>query len=483
MKYGKQCFSLLLMVFLSVSFIFVNCGKQKRIKIVLISIDTLRGDSITPYGYSRDTTPHLNELVKDSVYFPHAYTNGCWTMPSHMSMLTGTLPSRHGVNKGMGVMRGENATILHDAVKLLPEILKASHPRLKTVKFARLPGDLGFARGFDINNTLDPFRDEESFKKLLKEFENQTNRDFFFFVHTWMVHAPYAQSRFLRKGKISEEKRKQIDGFRRMTRKERLQLIKKKKSKGAAKDFAAFLSRNKLFNMKDCKSLYDSGIYYVDQFVDRLIGKLKELDMYDDVLIIITSDHGEHFDDHFKNSFYSFHGQDFHEEFIKVPLIIKYPNQSKGQIMQQPVSLIDVVPTVLNNYQMKIPDFVQGESLMIQPAARKNRHIISEAVVMKKIEKKMIRVGNLKYILTMVKPNKPGRVNWDRVIQQRLYNLEEDPLEKKNLFEDEKFKNTCLNFEKALKRILKASAKYGPSKETKLDEETINQLKQLGYIQ
>jgi DNA polymerase III delta prime subunit len=102
---------------------------------------------------------------------------------------------------------------------------------------------------------------------------------------------------------------------------------------------------------------------------------------------------------------------------------------------------------------------------------------------MKKMERKMMRVGNLKYIITMVKPEKPGRINWDRVIDRRLYNLEEDPLEKKNLFEDEKFKNTCLNFEKALKKILKISVKYGPSKETKLDEETINQLKQLGYIQ
>jgi hypothetical protein len=63
-----------------------------------------------------------------------------------------------------------------------------------------------------------------------------------------------------------------------------------------------------------------------------------------------------------------------------------------------------------------------------------------------------------------------------------LYNLEEDPLEKKNLFEDEKFKPTCLNFEKALKNILKTSVKYGPSKKTRLDEETINNLKELGYL-
>jgi arylsulfatase A-like enzyme len=404
-------------------------------------------------------------------------------MPSHMSMLTGTLPSRHGVNQGMGAMEGKKASMLHDAVKMLPEILKASHPQLKTLKFAKLPGDLGFARGFDINNTSDPFLDEKSFKTLLKEFENQKDRDFFFFVHTWMVHAPYARGRFLRERKVTQEKREQIDRFRTMTNEERMKVLKMKKSKGVANDFPVFLSRNKLFNMRDCKDLYDGCIYYVDQLIDRLIGKLKELDIYDDVFVIITSDHGEHFDDHFKNCFYNFHGQDFYEEFVKVPLIIKYPDQTKSKIIRQPVSLIDLVPTVLNYYKMKIPDFVQGESLLIPPGRRKNRYIISESVAMKKIERKMLRVGNLKYIITMVKPEKPGRINWDWVIKPRLYNLKEDPLEKKNLFEEEKFKNTCQNLEKALKEILKTSVKYGPSKETKLDEETINHLKQLGYIQ
>ena len=472
-----------LIIAVTIPLLLVNCGKQKKIRVILISIDTLRGDSITPYGYFRDTTPYLSQLVKESIYFPHAYSNGCWTMPSHMSMLSGTLPSRHGVNQGMDPIEGKRASMLHDAVKLLPEILKASHPRLTTVKFAKLPDDLGFSRGFDINNTFDPFQGEANFKKLLEEFENHRDREFFFFVHTWMVHAPYAQSHFVKEGKINRERREQIDTFRAMTKEERMKVIKKNKSKGLANDFLVFLSRNKLFNMKDCKALYDSGVYYVDHRVGRLIKKLKELDLYDDVMIIVTSDHGEHFDDHFKNSFYNFHGQDFYEEFVKVPVVIKYPHRSKGKIVKQPVSLIDLVPTVLNYYKMGIPDFVQGESLMIHPAARKNQYIISEAVVMKKIEKKMIRVGNLKYILTMVKPDKPGRINWDRIIQQRLYNLKEDPLEKNNLFEDEKFKNTCLNFKKALKKILKISVKYGPSKETKINRETIEQLKQLGYIQ
>lgn len=88
--------------------LMVNCSKQKKIQVILISIDTLRGDHITSYGYSRDTAPHLAQLVRDSVYFTHGYTNGCWTMPSHMSLLTGTLPSRHGVNKDYFSLTSKN---------------------------------------------------------------------------------------------------------------------------------------------------------------------------------------------------------------------------------------------------------------------------------------------------------------------------------------------------------------------------------------
>ena len=218
-------------------FFMVNCGKQKKIQVILISIDTLRGDSITPYGYFRDTTPFLSRLVKESVYFPNAYSNGCWTMPSHMSMLTGTLPSRHGVNQGMGAIEVRKAFMLNNAVKMLPEILKVSHPQLTTAKFAKLPGDLGFARGFDINNTFDSFQDEENFEKLLKEFENQQDREFFFFVHTWMVHAPYARSRFLKEGKIDREKREQIDRFRTMTDEERMKVLNRKKTRGRTRQF------------------------------------------------------------------------------------------------------------------------------------------------------------------------------------------------------------------------------------------------------
>ena len=132
--------------------LFINCHKEKIIdkkQIILISIDTLRGDHLSSYGYFRNTSPHLSQLIKDSVYYPDAYPNGCWTMPSHMSLLTGTLPSRHGINKDWKTIHNKKYPRLNESLKTIAEILMPLD--IKTIKFAQLPNELGFKRGFEIN--------------------------------------------------------------------------------------------------------------------------------------------------------------------------------------------------------------------------------------------------------------------------------------------------------------------------------------------
>ena len=483
MKQGKHSLLLLLMIFLPVSLILVDCGKQRRTQIILISIDTLRGDHITPHGYSRDTAPHLAQLVKDSVYFPYAYTNGCWTIPSHMSLLTGTLPSRHGVNKDFFSLGSKEYPVLHESIHSIPVILKSRCPGIKTIKFAKLAKELGFSRGFDIDNRYDPFSGEKWFNKLQEEIENHKEKDFFLFVHTWMVHAPYTHSHFLNKDKVEKETRHQIDNFREIHREE----SKKKKEAGKKVDFlkgafGKFLRKNDLFNPGACIDMYDSGIRYVDQYIGRLIKKTKQLGIYDDLMIVIVSDHGEHFGEH-SPLFYDYHGRDYYEEFIKVPIIIKYPGQTKRKVLNHPVSLIDVVPTILDYYKIEAPSFIQGESLAKPYSKRKTKTIVSEAITERNIETKMIRLGHLKYMISMKKPVKPGRVNWERITSRRLYDIKNDPAEKENLYGTPGFKNTCLNLEKMLKAIIENSSNpFGPTKETKVDKEFIEHMKSLGYL-
>lgn len=460
---------------LPVLFLMVSCSKDRiptKKQIILISIDTLRGDHLNSYGYFRETAPNLYNLVKESVYYKEAYPNGCWTMPSHMSLLTGTLPSRHGINKDWHSIEEGKYPKLSRSIKCISEVLKSK--KINTLKYALLPGSLGFGRGYDKDNEEDPFSTNRKFFNLLQELENHKEKDFFFFIHTWMVHAPYANCYYLKEGKIDPEMRYYIDNFR----------VLEKQAKYITRDFHAFLVKNKLANVENCVDLYDGGIRYVDRYIGKLMEKCKQLGIYDDVMLVVVSDHGEHFDEHYPGRFYDHHGRDYYEEFIKIPLILKYPGKSRTGIKSNPVSLIDVMPTVLDYYGMDIPPFVQGHSLL-EPRNKKDReYLVSEAVSENKFERKMIRSGALKYIVTMQGPFKTGRVNWDNISERRLFDLKNDPLEKKNLFKDLKFRQTCINLEKMLRKIIDHSISTNlKTEEAEVGKETLDHLKALGYLE
>lgn len=477
---GLTLIQIILILFITL--LLPNCNKGKKTQIILISIDTLRSDHLGASGYFRDTSPNLDKLIKDSTFYKSAYTNGCWTMPSHISLLTGTLPSRHGINKDWQSTHNKKYPKLNDSIKTISEILKSQDKTIKTVKFAALPDEMGFKRGFDINNRIDPLENKNTFNKLLKELENHKNKGFFFFIHTWGVHAPYTNSYFLEKEGLSENDRNAIDNFKRMSKAERSSLLGRDAQKLDA-DFVFFLKKNNLFNPENCRALYDSGIRHVDNYMGQLIDKLKHMDIYDNVMLVVVSDHGEHFAEHVPTKFYGFHGSDYYEEFIEVPIIIKFPHSSKAKRITQPVSLIDVFPTMLDYYKIKVPAFAQGGSLLIPHAKRKQRYIVSEAITNSGMEKKMIRLGNLKYIITMKKPDNRARVNWEKITERRLYNIKTDTEEKINLYDKPEYKETCANMEKLLKKILEASAKndFTPT-ETTLEKKTLEQMKALGYL-
>ena len=457
-------------------FLFINHNKKEipeKKQIILISVDTLRGDHLSSYGYSRDTSPHLSRLVEDSVYYTNAYANGCWTMPSHMSLLTGTLPSRHGVNTYWEPNPKEKYPALNDKIKTIAEVLKSRN--MNTIKFVLLPGELGFGKGFDKDNDYDPFFADDVLDNALREIEKNKEKDFFLFIHTWMVHAPYSNCSFLGKEKVTVENWHYINNFRKLSTAKDMW----------TDDFKEFLQRHQLFNRDDCVALYDSGIYHVDRYIGKIIEKTKQLGIYKKLMFIVVGDHGEHFEEHYPNEFYSFHGKDFFEEFIKVPIIIKYPSKYEVGTFTHPVSLVDVFPTILDFYEIEIPAYVQGDSLL-KPYPKINRkYIICEAISEGGYETKMIRIGDLKYMVTMTiaGPLNQQRANWDLVTQRRLFDLKNDPLELRDLYPELRYRSICIQLEKTLVRIIKDSAQPDfQVRETALSKETINQLKAFGYL-
>jgi membrane-anchored protein YejM (alkaline phosphatase superfamily) len=200
-------------------------------------------------------------------------------------------------------------------------------------------------------------------------------------------------------------------------------------------------------------SQYDSGIRYIDSCLGLLFERLKALNVYDNTLIIVTSDHGEAFGEHGE----MYHGRTLYEEVLRVPLIIKYPSSAPRQgVVEKQVSLVDLFPTVLSFLHLPIPSGIDGEVF-----ENSDHPIIVEDGTLKAIYQ-----GREKYI-------------WASKGLNQLYDLENDSQEEENLIQ--KFPRKAEAMEGTLKKWL---ASFTPPKreEVKITNSAKEGLRALGYV-
>ncbi len=287
--------------------------RSERPNVILISIDCLRSDHLGIYGYSRDTTPSIDALAKDGVVFEAAVSTSSWTLPTHMSMLTGLPPSIHGATK---------TSMLHDSVPYLPVLLAESGYRVDgLVSVPTLSQEYGFDRGFHsyrfyfnpgASHTVDAAID------LLGKGDGQSH---FLFLHLIDAHWPYAPPEEFRQ-RFGERPPDISDLLK--------QILNDVPPSGQAQ-------------IDQAVNLYDGEIAYVDRELGRFFDKMRAEGLYDSSLIILTADHGEAFYEHG----YWKHTQTLYEEMVRVPLIVKWPAESPTGRVASLVSQVDVFPTVL----------------------------------------------------------------------------------------------------------------------------------------
>jgi arylsulfatase A-like enzyme len=256
---------------------------------------------------------------------------------------------------------------------------------------------------------------DERFSKDVIDFIPKLKEPYFLWLHFMDVHHPYIpQKQFRRFGKADS-----ISHFSLL--------------------YLNYLAR---FNKKSSKNqiqklidLYDSLILQADHQIGIILDQLKKRNNFDDSLIIITSDHGEAFKEHgtfLHPAYYPFN------ELLQVPLIIKYPNQTKGRIVKNDVSLINIPPTITNIMGIDNPSIQRGTELPKRTKS-KNETIHSEGYPM--LLEDSVSTKNKKIPVTsIVKVN-----DWKLIInyeynQHYLFNLSSDPLEKTNLIKKEKDK-------------------------------------------
>lgn len=301
--------------------------------VVVVSIDTLRRDHTSVHAYPRRTTPGLDALASESVVFEDAVSTSSWTLPAHASLFTSTYPSAHGaVNLNVGL-----SPSWPNVAALLQE---AGFTTQALVTHVYLSREYGFGEGFDGHQYLRETRAMEVTNRAVRFLTAMGDRDFFLFVHYYDPHwhydppAPF-DSTFdaAYEGQVS----------------------------GVWWDFKE-LDRESIDpkDLRHVEALYDGEILYTDRHVERLVREMKRLGVFDKTLLIVTSDHGEEFLDHGNWE----HQKTLYDEQLRIPLIIKFPGGERGgERVAEPVSLIDVAPTIADVMKLDIPSSFRGVSL------------------------------------------------------------------------------------------------------------------------
>jgi len=309
---------------------------MSKSNVLFIVIDSLRADHTSVHGYSRPTTPTLEALSDDGHAFTDAFAAAPWTPPSHASMFTGRYPTHHGYYEG-----GRSLNIPH---RTLAERLREEGYRTfgavrnyhidsqqeVTAGFAEL-GDIyrmpqvprslsdiksnyidlapGFARVayrmFGANLKPSDYVSCEYISKRI----SRANRPFFGFININAPHAPYAPPEPFR-GEFESFNEDQIDM-------EMLRRISSVDGNGL-KQFIAGKVNPKREIWEGVKDWYDGAIRFADSLVGRLLRKLQSVGVYEDTLVVVTGDHGEHFGEHGR----ALHQFSLFDELLHVPLIM-----------------------------------------------------------------------------------------------------------------------------------------------------------------
>ncbi len=435
------------------------------LNVILVTIDTLRADHLGCYGSPVDT-PHLDQLAREGVLFKNTATTVPFTLPAHSSIMTGTYPPYHGVRENVGYS-------LDESVPTAAELLGAAG--WATAGFVSafvLDRRWGIARGFD--HYFDDFevgasparqvnlgsvqRDgKETLAAALAWLDGVSepgspaagapaagrpdpgapDRPFFLWLHLFDPHEPY---------KPAEPYRSRYP-----------------------------------------RDPYAGEVAYTDALIGEFRESLEERGLLDTSLLIVTGDHGEGLGQHKE----SFHGFYLYETTVHVPLIVRPPFGELGgqvagrrdagpRVVEEAVSHVDLLPTVLAAVGLAVPEEAQGRSLL--PLILGMEEEGGERVVYSESYYPLFHYG-----WAPLRTVRTASYKFIDAPRPELYHLSGDRREERNLFAEERrrardLKERLEALTAAIDRPERSGAPGGVPRQPDLDEETLRQLRALGYV-
>jgi arylsulfatase A-like enzyme/Tfp pilus assembly protein PilF len=433
-KYHRRVIFSVAALAIVLSFGTLMCSRGKGGKpfdgnLLVITLDTTRADSLGAYGGQGNHTPHLDRLAREGVMFKNCVTPVPLTLPAHASLFTGRTPLAHQV-------RNNARYALAPGELTLAERLKPAGFRTYAVIASYvLLGHFGLKQGFDeYDDSLDSDKFMDSYNteitadavsgRFLGWLSKHKEERFFAWVHFYDPHAPYAPP----------------------------------------KEYRARLDE------KDPKRLYLGEVEFMDHHVGMILEELKSLGLMSKTLLVVVGDHGEAFGEHGEEG----HGIFCYEENLKVPLIFFHETLlPKNAVVEERVSLTDILPTLLELYGLERGKDLHGRSLVpfFRPGAKdpQLRPLYMESLYrfeeMGWAPLTGIVEGDMKFI-SLPRPE--------------VYDLRRDPQERENLYETRP--DQARRLKDLLASFVSSHTEIQSEAKREMTAEDIRQLQSLGYV-
>ena len=393
----------------------------------MLTLDTTRADRLGAYGYDLAETPNLDALAAEGMVFLQAQSPVPVTLPTHSTMFTGTYPPSHGVRYN-GMYRLQDSSVT--AAELLRDSgwstagVPASYP---------LATRTGIGQGFQIyddmfekptepgkRHDLTAERSAGEITEIAVELLEQNQRvRFFLWLHYWDAHHPY------------------VPPFP--------------------------------FSSTHRDRPYDGEIAYMDREIGKVFDRLKELGLWDSTLVVVVGDHGEGLYDHNEKM----HANLVYQSTMRVPLIVKPPGSARHREIDEPVTLADIAPTLLDF--AGVSGF-KSDGISLKPAffgeSLPRRNLYFESLA-----------GSLVYGWSRLQGVRSGPWKYIRSRTAELFDLGDDPYESRSVHDVET--ERAAEMERALEALeagWEDSASSDAVISTPLDQTELDALASLGYI-
>lgn len=399
---------------------------HQAFSIILISVDTLRADRLSSYGYHGEATPHIDEIAKGGTLFSAVSSQVPLTLASHTSLLTSTYPFANGVQ--------ENGQVVPPHTVTLARVLKSHGYRTAAFvggfvldrrfglnqgfEFYDSPFDLHQAGGTDVGDIKRP--GGQVVDSAIRWVQENPKGPFFIFLHLYDLHSPYD---------IPPPYRVRFG------------------------------------------ESYEGELQYVDMEVGRLWNFLSQKGLLSNTLVVFTADHGESLGQHGEHT----HGYFIYQSTLWVPLIFHWPTGGKVSFRSRvnaPAGLVDVAPTILQFLGIERPPQFQGRSLLGWAkggSPQRDQEVYSESLY-----------AHYHFGCSGLQSLRIGRYKYIDAPKPEFYDLHEDPRELHNLYSQKR--SLALAYREHLLSLVSKFKGSHPTPTHVLSPEAIARLNSLGYV-